>query len=446
MNSIQSIENVSTNYFNLLDEYFSGIYNPQIDKSNHADLIVALKRAAKLLYLSLEELAQNIVDFWHVHGPILSSAVKELNTFNANYSGNITPLEGINFIKRGALYLDSVLVEDPLFILTNTRDFVNEEGFLHRIVKHVFNIYDLRSLFYGDGLVPLLIIVPPLSEFGEDIKVEINKIGLKYFNQLFNKDIKDLDYLYNYLKNCNSPESVIEKVEDRSLIFNSSPLTYLNEIHTSFQETRLKDKISCGEAFYYKIFGQITNISKDLFQATQFRSQIVFDSKEYWELYNWNNKITNLDTAIINTIQINDELKWLGNIDLDKLKTARNEREINDIRNIFRQSLFQNVSGLDLSEVSKKIINNIEDALAIHESKINDMDKKLKQKYSIDYISILTGLGITLTTLTGNATGILGLASAAYGFYDYIKGTNELAKDRKLADSSIIGLMFESKK
>ncbi|UAL49787.1 hypothetical protein K7887_22745 (plasmid) [Sutcliffiella horikoshii] len=442
--SIKVVERINRSYFDLLDGYFSGIYKTGIDKYSHTELILTLTRASKLIYVSLSDLTTDIEEFWNKNGADLNNAIRNLNSFSANFCGNLSPLEGTNFIKRNALYTDSILIEDPLYFLIKTKDIQKEEQFLHNTIKHIFNMYDMKALFFGDGNIPMLIVIPPLLSEDVNLKVQhhIDTEGLNYINELFATNHRDTEEALFYLRKITTVDDLLSKVDRMNLLFLRDPKKYFTDVHSSLTNSKLGD-VSIGNAFFFNTLGQFSLIAKELAQAGFYDSQLVFDKQELWDLYNWTHR-PKIDGTIINTLHF-EELKWIGEIDLNLLKAARNETQINQIRSILRSSIYETVSGTDSVETSSQVIKNIETAVREHENRISGLESALKKKYAIDTSFVLGGLGVSLVTFGVNPAGIIGLTSSVFGAVDYFKTTRNMKKEIVNEKVSIMGLLINAK-
>src|SRR5699024_10398832 len=117
------------------------------------------------------------------------------DAFKVIYCGSPSPLQGINFIKRTALYMDTLLIEDPLSFLLKTKAVATDEVYLYELIKHVFNLLDMRKLFFGEGEIPFLVIFPTLVNMRniKDIRNITQESGNEYFRLLFEKDFHDSD-------------------------------------------------------------------------------------------------------------------------------------------------------------------------------------------------------------------------------------------------------------
>ena len=450
---IRQLEDISKEYFYIIEDYFEGIYQPGVDKFFQAEKIGYLETAAQIILESLDELAADLSEFWDKNKDKIIRLTSNSDILKVNYCGSPSPLSGLDFIKRTALYLDTLLIEDPLSFLLKTKPVATDKAYLNQLIKHSFNLLDMKPLFFGDGMVPLLIIFPSLVEEKgrEEIVSIIENSGDQYFRLLFEKEFLDTEDVFDYLSSMKDVNRLLNEIKNPSILFPDikDKENRLLAIYSDIKDSWRNKDVSFGSSLGFKIYGQFMNLGNQVFNAQELSSQIVFDKREYWDLYKWDisqNKGANpdLDSMLLNTLQI-EEFRWLEFMDIEKLNMVRNEKEIADIRSIIRKNINITVNGISEEKVKRQAIKNIEGALAEHSAKIDEYSKILRRKVPIDSLSVVVGT-ITSIPVSLSLLPIAGAISTVYGIYDYIANTSKIVKDKKQTQNSLIGVLFDAKR
>lgn len=450
---IRQIEKISKEYFNLIEDYFKGIYQPGVDKFFQAERIDYLEVAAQTILVSLDELEEDLTEFWGKNKRRVLELTSNTEILKVMYCGSPSPLKGINFIKRTALYMDTLLIEDPISFLLKTKPVATDRAYLNQLVKHAFNLMDMKKLFFGEGEVPLLIIFPSMIKDRNKKKVNsvIEKSGDEYFRLLFERDFVDTEDVFDYLSNLGDADQLLKEIKNPKILFPDvvDKKVRLIEMYSDIHEAWKYKDFTFGSSLGFKIYGQFLNLGSQVFQAQELSSQIVFDKREYWSLYKWDisqvKKVSpNLDSTLLNTLQL-DNFRWLEYMDIERLNQVRNETEIENIRSIIRRNINLAVNGVSEDKVKDKAIENIEEALIEHSKRIDEYSNSLKKKIPIGTLAVVAGT-IASVPASWSLVPVAGAVSTVYGIYDLIANTTKSVRDKKKVQNSLMGVLFDAKK
>lgn len=456
VNSISPLDKIHGEYFDLLNEYFGGIYIAGSDKFLQAHSITEMKLATKIILESIDDLAEDITSFWDRNATHVISQLKTTSNLRANYCGSLSPLDGFDFIKRTALYVDTVLIEDPLVMLTRIKDMSEDNQHLSRIIKHVFNLLDMRELFFGLGDKPVLTIFPPFftEDNRQDILRLVNCSGLKYFEMLMETKFPDIDYLFEYMKKQNDINQLSKLIKHPQMLpkpEHQGHRQFLEEVNSNIVEGSKGFKgASVGFTLVLKVLGQLAGVGTETFHSTHLASQMVFDAESHWKMYKWsltnNFRKPDIDDVIVNSLQL-DDFKWLGNIPLDKLLQMRRDGELSSVRDIIRRNIYSSThANTDLNVTAKQALANIEEVLKAHSMEVKSLASELKKKYFIDGAIAVAGLVVGVASGPLSPLSIAGLASTLYGVYDVGKGAVNVRSEKDRLESGVIGMLLQARK
>ncbi|MFY2253090.1 hypothetical protein ACOSZH_24660 [Priestia megaterium] len=449
---IKRLENITKEYFDLIEDYFGTLYTPGVDKHFQAEKLRILETAAQAILVSIEDLEKDLQEFWEKNSAEIISLVENADIFKVLYTGNPSPLEGVNFIKKTALYLDTLLIEDPISFLLNTKKVTTDKAYLNQLVKHTFNLLDMKKLFFGEGSIPLLIIFPSIitQEIRTSLKETTDNSGDNYFSLLFERDFTDFNDVWEYLGSIESSEQLIKDIKDpRILFFNESKmLERFDQMHSDINETFRGRNLTVGRTLALKTYGQFMNLGTHVFQSQYLSSQIVFNRKDHWDLYKWDINQAHqgkpdVDNIMLHALQT-QEFRWLENIDMDKFYLLRNEDEIKIVREALRSNIYQTLNGINEDNIKKQASINLESVLHEHSRKLEELSKELKKKLSIDMLALVGGVVSSIPTSFA-LVPVIGVASTVYGAYDLFTGTKKAIAEKKKANKSLMGVLIDAK-
>ena len=78
------------------------------------------------------------------------------------FSGSLSPYILENFVKKAGLYVDTIVIPDPVFVISHIykQITINRKYYLNKLVSHVFNIWKLRDILLTDSEQKILIVLP----------------------------------------------------------------------------------------------------------------------------------------------------------------------------------------------------------------------------------------------------------------------------------------------
>ena len=152
-----AIQKIYKNYFDIIESYFGSIKHYLGDsQDSHIDLGIHMANyplISDLILDSIHDLDTAVFKFWDENARILFDYTREQSALKCLYSGDITPVVLENFVKKSALYIDTVVIPDPIFNLSlfPKELYVNKKYFLAKLIRHVFNIWKLKDLLLADS-------------------------------------------------------------------------------------------------------------------------------------------------------------------------------------------------------------------------------------------------------------------------------------------------------
>ena len=205
-------------------------------------------------------------------------------------------------------------------------------------------------------------------------------------------------------------------------------------------------KNTISEAFYTNVKGNMVRNVSDLKFSRSFNFLNSFDGLNSWHFYKWflqkQAEQINSDSFILNSITL-DKVKWLGNLNINDVITAREKSCLQDFREILRKEITLSDCN-DVTKVAKKVNYNLHQAFKKHEGELKKVEKDFDFNYPASSSAILGG---TISFIGGiasqNGLGIVGGGVAiAGGLTSWIKTILEYNKKQEIINSPI-GMLFE---
>ena len=152
---------------------------------------------------------------------------------------------------------------------------------------------------------------------------------------------------------------------------------------------------------------------------------------------------------IINALQQKD-LRWLGEVPINKIKMLRERGELADLRDLLSRNIenVENVSDEEFIEVGNQVKYNIEQAMKKHSTDIQDLNEKYRLKYQLGSVStIVSGtMGFVAAAYPPLALAA-GVVSAIAGSGSIITAKDFLEKREKMKElqRKPVAMLFDAK-
>lgn len=463
-------ERIQSSYLDLAEDYFGSLYrtSPTKDPAGAADHYARMSLAGSVMLENLRSLPQDIVEFWRSNEESLKSEIGKLNGLKANYGGDISPSDGPSLISRTGLYADTILIPDPIlrcssFVATDT---LYPAYSLFYLLKHAFNVLNMRDLLLADVDPPIAVIYPSEIMLRRD-NVNVcakyaTQDAVEYFSELFQQDFKNAEEVDVFLKDHNSISALVDAIKDHSVLIPdirqesnvADGLRKFEEKHKSLGFLPVIDE-NIGNIIRLSTYGRLIGLGAHLSDCGSFRSEPLFDAPNSWHMYLWkirneSMKITSeysrrpdVDTMVVNAMQL-DNLKWLGRVPLDKLVLLRKNGELSELREVLRREILEIKSATEdeLSEVAKQVEYNMTEAFKRHSQDIRQIESRCKSKYNIDGGLIVVGAISAAASLVFPPACLLGLIGG-HGIADLYLTYRERKEELDSLKMRPVGILFD---
>jgi hypothetical protein len=471
-----SIRDIQGQYFSLLEEIFGNPFREMqrhnLSPSQIARSMAANPKLVKALRDEADEFNESIMEFWRLAGPAVEVFVQDYSGLKAVYGGDIFPPYNDGILSRTGLYVDLVVLPDPLLRVAPLLKTMTPESATYYLAKHALSALALKDLILADIDPPLAVIAPDYFILDESAQSYVRKVGesdsLMHLEHLFGIDCESVS-LDAFLGSITNIDQLKIALKDPSrLLFDTDwrglplrkQLELLEKINDEFEP--LNDTgMTLGERIRFAAMGRMMQANDLVFKSDRLVGVPIIDAPTSWQYLIWKyeydterSREFNDDlnsTFLVNSLQ-DDEFQWLGNVPINSIISLRKNGALSDLRSILNKAVG------NISTASEKVyietVNNIVSELNIefykHSKELVALASQNKKFYGFEVSSSLLvgGIGIA-SAVSGNIP--LSAAAAMLGWVGlpsprelWRKG-KELIKEKHDLKRSPVGLLFEAK-
>lgn len=388
--SSSSVRNIYAQYFDIIDSYFGAIkhyFGKEAD--SHIDLgrHIANYPFSDLILDAINDLDEEIEKFWKKNAKMVVSFIKAQESLKCLYSGDITPSVLENFIKRSALYVDSVIIPDPIYNLSifQKEAYLDRKYYLNKIVRHVFNIWKIKDLVLSDSQDHILLILPINLHFLDD-KTRANLFQaadedfLKYVKSLTNQGLETAEESMSFLEKFESNEKLFEQISNKQLLPNqfqnfSSFDKFLTDFNGTGKVAKFDQKSNGWFGLYVK--SQFIRTQEHKFFCDKLVATPLYDYSLPWFFFNYKIGGNGMDYAISNSLQ-NEKFEWITNLPISAIKKLREKGRLDYMRSCLRIGMhdLKAKNDSDLLKTSEQLEKNFQEVFKRHAEDISCLKKE----------------------------------------------------------------------
>ena len=195
-----------TKYFEILDRFYGGAFAqmnkhgltpPQVarDMASRAKIVEAFASEA-------EEFFSGIKEFWEYYGPVVEIHVAEMQALKSVFGGDIFPSYVGNIATSVGLYIDTLILPDPLARTATFLGTMKPEQLLFFTAKHALNALSYKDLALADVNPPIVIIAPDPSyreeSYGSILKFAGESDLVLHAEKLFGRSFANIEELTSF--------------------------------------------------------------------------------------------------------------------------------------------------------------------------------------------------------------------------------------------------------
>ena len=447
------INKIYENYFQIIEDnygrYFNG-ENPEIVINS----LLKKPMTSRILYQTTDTIVNEIVELLSINNNEMMQDICSLAGLKSNFTGNSMPQDSEKFLCKSGLYVDTLIVSDPLtFIQSTKQKMSNKYEFSRSLFISAFNMLKIKDAFINDLHSPMVRMIPrPI--FLRSLKKDTLEAQIKtilYFNELFDSNFSSIEelekFIYkiksvNYLiKEIKSPEILIPDITEKGDIKKGLENFYSIIKYYGFPVTTV------SEALYLNVKGSMLSNISHLNFSKDYHLINSYESPNPWHYFNWmiKNETKKIDKRlfVMNSITL-DKVKWFGNLKLNDVIRIRQNSCLQDFRDILNKEI-NYIDEDNIDQIPKQIEYNLINAFKEHQKEL----KKIESNFNLSYWGSSTAIiGGTISILNGiftnNAISSLAGSAALIGStIKWIKSNIDYNEKKNLINSPI-GILFNT--
>lgn len=443
--AIDIIRKIFTEYFEILEDYFRGIKHHFGEEENaHIDLGYKISQyplISDLIIEAIEDIDETIFNFWKKNAKKVLDFIKTQEVLKCVYSGKIAPTVLENFVKKSALYIDTVVLPDPLFNISFSLKpiLANKKEYLNRLIRHVFDVWRLKNLILTDSPNKIIILAPinlrALKKEDENslILTAHNKFK-DYINSLFGQNFSEHDSALDFLTKFKETQDLFKAVKNAELLPNEFKKlkgieSFAKDFSGSIKETGLNIN-TIGESLGIYFSSQFVRIQEHKFFCNKFVAEPIYDNNLAWFFFNYEMGGLDMDAAIASSLQ-KEQFDWISKVPLEALRIFREENKLEYMRQLIRTGItdIKARRNSDLSRITKQLDKNFKEAFVRQKAEIDTLQKRTKEITKKE-IPIATG---------GFLAGFIPPLSTAVSLISFGKEIQGLIKEHKKTKVKVSG-------
>lgn len=453
------LNNVYKKYFDLIDDFFGSIKHHLGDyEDSHIDLghkIASYPLISDLVLDAIEDLDEEVEKFWRENAKTVFDIIRQQSTLKCLYSGDITPFVLEKFVKRTSLYIDTVLLPDPLYNLSvmQKQIIIDRKYYLNKLIRHVFNVWKLRDLILADTNEKIVVILPinlDLISSGERDRLLSEADGkfTQYTNSIFGTSLSAKDECFDFLAKYVNSESIFSAMRNRDLLPNvfktQGGITSFLSSFIGTEKYSIMQGNTVGWNFSMYVSSQFIRVQEHKFFCNRLLAEPIYDYELPWFFFNHEMGGLDMDAAISNALQ-RETFDWIGNseIPLVAFRRFREENKLDYMRSILRKGITDLKAKNDenLIVVSEQLEKNLKEAFIQQKSEIGELKKEASLIAKKEIPIAIGGCLVGFIPAVGNVVSVVSAGRDIKNSYSKIR---QLKQEVVVEEGSLVNLLVKS--
>jgi len=435
-----SLLDIQSSYFELLDIFFATPFaqmkKHQLNPHQIAKQAASVPSLLKAFEAEGAEFASSIREFWSVFGVEVDEHVRRLPGLKSFFGGDVFPSYARNIANSVGLYVDTILLPDPLLKLCDFIGKVNPETVLYLVMKHALNAMQYREIILAPVDQPIAVIVPnhSLTEpaYLASLQVSAESDVLKHTSKLFGVDFRSAEDSDRFLQRLATPEAVAAAIADpnRFLIDTEWKGQNIADQIRKYENESLDrlgfkhSEVPAGIVVLHSLLGRMMQAGDAVLGSSQTSAVPLMDAPTSWQYLLWKYEYDGKDQGADNrdllvTTAIGAEgdeaLGLISNVPTEALIELRKNGAVAGLRETFGKGIgeINNASEANLAEVSNLVRINLYDAFRDHQREVASLSSSHRKFFGVDVSSWIASGGISFAAAATGSVA-LGLLAAAY--------------------------------
>lgn len=461
-------------YFEILDRFFGVPFGEMrkngLNAYDIANSLASRPTAVRAFSEDSQEFFNGIREFWQYYGPIIEAHVRDIKGLKSVFGGDIFPSYQKNIATSVGLYIDTLVVPDPLLRLSDFVGRMNPDRLLFYTSKHALNALQYKDLALAEVDPPIVVVAPDASLHEDSYRPILTLASeqdlLAHAAKLFGQNFTDQHELSSFLANVSDAKQLGKLLADpRRLLFDTDWSGTIESQVAKFKAEAGEDipgfeKAPLGSLIQNALLGRMMQANDVIFKSSRLAGHPLIDAPTSWQYLLWKYQSDaeraqqsggNLRDLMISkaiSVEGSAHIGLISNVPPEALITLRREGAMVGLRELIRAGLNKVDTASDdgLNLVGEIVIKNLNDAFEQHNKDLRELSTKKK------FFGFDIGKWITVGSLavgaaaTGNANLAVLSAFAGMGIAPSIKDLKtsweEISHARAKIEKSPSGILF----
>ncbi len=468
------MQEIQSTYMEMLSKYFEPVTRiPELKKlPNEAAARVLSNDSEFLAYFdkTYDSIFEKLREFWSIFEDCVSFQLQDSKTFKTVFGGDIFPNDCADLVGSLGLYVDTLVLPDPLLRLANYKNVLDPQQLCYQTVKHGLSALSCKRFIEEWRDPPIVIFAPDPTalypEKAEFVKVAGQRDVILHCSQMFERDFQDINTLLNFFDKIDSVDG-LERVLRKSnlLLFDSEWTGSISENFSQFK-IDISNRVSANAAqmpvgmfIFTMLLGRMTQASDLVLKNAEVGGIPVIHAPTSWRYFLWKHefeleKTYGTDTASGSLVVRNllndksDELRVLSGLPEKQLMTLRSNGAAAEIRQLLGSSVTPfGYSSRAETLVRKELIASLESAFEEHSRVLDALARSNASFFGTTVTPFIATASLAVAALLGQnpylgALSVLAAIKPATGLFSEF---SKISAETNRIYESPIGVLFRRK-
>ncbi len=472
------LKEVQSKYFEMVENLFGDYYHEMkrhgLDQHQFASWVSSKEVFVKEFSEKMESLNTSITEFWEAFGPVVEIHIQELEGLKCVFGGDIFPSYRKNIISSAGLYMDTIVLPDPLLQISSMFSSARPDKSLYYFTKHALSVLSLKKVALADVNPPITVICPNFSRFdkktSEFLFSLVKQDLIAHTEKAFGVHFKNEQHLDKFLNAIKDIETLKKSLKDSERLLID---TDWNELPLEEQWRKAEEELkmlksdqmpmSLGQKIKFTTIGRMGQVNEIIVKSKKLNGTPIIQAPTSWQYFLWKYEYDQersreaypeLKNIFLANALNHEKLLWLGNVPKEALVKLRQENALGELRGLLSKGIreIEKADENSYRQIVDDVTRNISNALDTHKNELNKISSSTKKFFGFDVTPWVVTGGISIAAASsGNVP--LSLIATALNLIGFPSGTGKelwtkgrkLLEERSKIQRSPVGILLRAK-
>ncbi len=418
------LRDIQAEYVDAMERFLGPLYRNMLkaDATPHAvaQTIANDRKLHKAFLRDAMEFQEAAQEFWSRAGPITAVHLRKSAALKAVYGGNLFPHPATELITSIGLYVDTLVLPDPVQGTTGVAESMKAKVLADRMLRDGLTAMRYTPLALAETEQPIVVFAPRaffFENFAHQVVIEpAHKEALQHLSRTFDRAFDDVDQAKQFLADLGKPEAVAERVrhQDR-FVFDVDdlplPLDQLAGLSADYELMKKGEAPSVlSEQIWVQFLGRFIQANEMLVNSEICGGTPLCDAPTSWQYLLWKYEYNGrgprppsdrTDLVIQHALHSDSQILWaLRGATPEAIIELRRSGVLQELRTTIRTGIAEILTADEQSvrEVVRQVSRNIESARASHEREIASLNKN-SGSLGLKAAAFVGGAAITIASM-----------------------------------------------